>query len=116
MECIWFLKFKLILNVPVNVYSARFTFAVNRSVLQYVNRSGYEVWLNYTANNTETYSCMFNWSDIASIPGIVITHGKTDNYFWFRFRRDNIPAGVYVFDPTLAIQELEHQMWIILII
>ena len=97
-----FWKFNLILDVPVNVYSARFTFGCDLQVLDYVEREGYEIWLNYSANMTEIYSMKFNWSDIASIPGIIITHGKTDNLFWFRFRRDNIPAGHYEFDPTFG--------------
>jgi len=97
-----FWKFNLIFDVPVDVYSARFTFGCDLPVLQYVERSGYEVWINYTANATETYSCMFNWSDIASIPGLVITKDVQDNMFWFRFRRDNISAGYYEFDPIFG--------------
>lgn len=97
-----FWKFNLILDVPVNIYSARFTFGIDLPCLQYVEREGYEVWINYTANATEIYSCMFNWSDIANIPGIIITKGKTDDMFWFRFRRDDIPAGHYEFDPTFG--------------
>lgn len=97
-----FWKFNLIFDVPVHVYSARFTFGIDLNCLQYVERSGYEVWINYSANTTETYSCMFNWSDIASIPNLVITKGVQDGMFWFRFRRDNIPTGHYEFDPTFG--------------
>lgn len=97
-----FWKFNLILDVPVYVYSVRFTFGVDLPVLDYVERSGYEVWVNYTANATETYSVMFNWSDIASIPNLVITKGVQDGMFWFRFRRDNVPAGHYEFDPIFG--------------
>lgn len=95
-------KFNLILDVPVDIYSARFTFGVDLPALDYVERSGTEVWINYSANATEIYSVMFNWSDIASIPGLVITKGVKDNMFWFRFRRDNIPSGHYEFDPTFG--------------
>lgn len=97
-----FWKFNLILDVPVDIYSARFTFGVDLPCLQYVERSGHEVWINYTANETETYCCMFNWFDIAGIPGLVITKGVQDDIFWFRFRRDDIPAGHYEFDPTFG--------------
>jgi len=98
-----FYKIGFTLNVPVDVYSARFTFGCNLSVFDYVEHVGYDVWFNITANETETYSLMFNWSDIASIPNIVITRGTTVNgTFWFRFRRDNIPAGTYYFDPTFG--------------
>lgn len=97
-----FWKFNLIFDVPVHIYSARFTFACDMVVLNYVEREGYEVWLNYSANETEKYSMLFNWSDIASIPNLIITKGIYNNRFWFRFRRDNIPAGHYEFDPTFG--------------
>jgi len=97
-----FWKFNLILDVPVNVYSARFTFGIDLPCLQYIERDGYEIWINYSANATEDYSVMFNWSDIASIPNIVISKGRTNDMFWFRFRRDNIPSGHYEFDPTFG--------------
>lgn len=95
-----FWKFGLTFNVPVNVYLARFTFGCDIQALNYIEHSGTEIWLNYTANATETYSCCFNWSDIASIPGLVITKGRTGGLFWFRFQKENIPAGSYYFDPT----------------
>ncbi len=69
-----FWKISLEFDVPIDIYSARFTFGCDLVVLDYVEREGYEVWLNYSANATENYSVMFNWSDIASIPGLVITH------------------------------------------
>jgi hypothetical protein len=99
-----FWKIGLTLNVPVPVYSARFTFGCDLVVLDYVERSGYEVWLNYTVpGTTEVYSVFFNWSDMASIPNVVFTHGKTNDMFWFRFSRDNIPAGTYYFDPLFGV-------------
>ena len=88
-----FWKFNLILDVPVHVYSARFMFGVDLPVLDYIERDGYEVWINYTANATEQYSVMFNWSDIASIPGLVITKGVQDGMYGFSFRRDDINPG-----------------------
>lgn len=94
-----FWKFNLILDVPVDIYSARFTFGIDIPALDYIERDGYEVWINYTANATEIYSVLFNWSDIAGIPGVVITKGILGDLFWFRFRRDNIPVGRYEFDP-----------------
>jgi len=106
-----FWKFNLILDVPVDIYSARFTFGIDLPCLQYVEHEGYEVWVNYTANATETYSVMFNWSDIASIPGLIITKGRIDDMFWFRFRRDDIPAGHYEFDPTFG-HNVEGGDWV----
>ena len=99
-------KFNLILDVPVHVYSARFTFACDLAVLDYVERDGWQVNLNYTVPNTdEVYNVFFNWSDMAGIPNIIFNKGVQDNHFWFRFRRDNIPAGHYEFDPTFGHSE-----------
>ena len=102
-----FWKFNLILDVPVYIYSARFTFGIDLSCLQYVQRDGYKVWINYTANETEIYSCVFDWSDIATIPNIIITKGVTNDMFWFRFKKDSIPSGHYEFDPTFG-SSVEH--------
>jgi hypothetical protein len=96
-------KFKLILDVPVNIYSARFTFSITISCLQYVNHSGTEIWINYTANKTEIYPCLFNYSDIINIPGIVTNRGKTNNMMWMSFKKDNINAGHYEFDPFFGL-------------
>ena len=97
-----FWKFKLYLNVPVNIYSARFTFGIDINCLSYVEKSGTEIWVNYTANATEVYHCMFNYSDIINIPNLIITKGRTDSKIWFRFQIDTINAGNYVFDPTFG--------------
>ena len=99
-----FWKFNLILDVPVSVYSARFTYACDLPVLDYVERAGqYAYYINYTVpGTTETYNCFFDWSDMASIPNVEFTHGIFEGKFWFRFKRDNIPAGHYEFDPTFG--------------
>ena len=73
-------KFNLILDVPVSVYSARFTCAVNLNVLDYVERNGWSVNLTYFND-----SFFFDWSDMSSIPDIEFSKGILDNRFWFRF-------------------------------
>lgn len=97
-------KFALIFNNPVSGVDARFTFACNLSVLSYVHKvSAYTYFINYTVPGTnETYHCLFNFSDMINIPNIIFTHGVLNNMFWFRFRRDNIPAGTHIFDPTFG--------------
>ena len=97
-------KFNLILDAPVDVYSARFVFACGLPVLDYVERDGWQVNLNYTVPGTdEVYNCFFNWSDMASIPGIVFNKGRTDDRFWFSFKKEGgINAGHYEFDPTFG--------------
>ena len=90
-------KFNLILDVPISVYSARFTCAVNLNILDYVERDGWSVNLSYFNE-----SFFFDWSDMANIPNIEFSKGIIDNQFWFRFKRDNIPVGVYEFDPIFG--------------
>ena len=96
-------KFGLRLNVPVDVYCARFTFACDLSVLDYIDKGENQIYLNYSIPNTnEYYNCTFDYSDLINIPDIVFTKGKTDNKFWFRFQKDNIKVGNYYFDPTFG--------------
>ena len=86
----------------------RFTIGMNKQVIDYVEKADqYEYWINYTANQSgEVYNCFFNWSDLMNIPELVFNHGVTDNLFWFRFRKDDVPQNdetmVYVFDPTFG--------------
>lgn len=97
-------KFNLILDVPVLVYQAEFVFGIDLPVLEYIERDGYEVWINYTVPDTnETYHCMFDWSDIAQIPNLYFDKGTYDDMFYFRFGRYAIPAGHYEFDPLFGI-------------
>ena len=97
-----FWKFDLILDVPVDIASARFTMGIDIPALQYVERDGWSVWLNYSVGENETYHCFFDWSDMAGIPGVVFNKGTTDDMFWFRFRKDDISAGHYEFDPIFG--------------
>lgn len=93
-------KFNLILDVPVAVYSARFTFGVDVPVLEYIERSAqYQYYLNYSG-----YSAYFDWSDMATIPGIQFSHGIYQDKFYFRFERENIQPGRYEFDPWFGLQ------------
>jgi len=84
------------------------TFVITLPVLEYVNLSSvYEYWLKYMVGGGETYDVFFNFSDIAGLPGVVCSHGIRrvlgEDLFWFRARRDNIPAGMSVlFDPTFG--------------
>jgi len=86
--------------------NARFTIIVDAVVMDYVDNTGnYEYLLNYSVPNSpcnETFSCFFNFSDIAGIPGIVINHGVQDDKVYLRFRKDNVPYGVHTFDPTFG--------------
>ena len=101
-------KFNLILDVPVRIESCRFTFGVDLPVLSYVEKVGeYQYLLNYS-----NYSCFFDWSDMASIPNIVFTHGIHEEMFWFRFSRSGgINSGIYEFDPWFGNQDSADNSW-----
>ena len=94
-------------NNPSHEYiNARFTIVVDAVVLNYVNISGdYCYYLNYSVPDSpcdETFCCFFNWSDIASIPGLIIHKGFQDGKFYLRFRKDDVPFGSHTFDPTFG--------------
>ena len=97
-----FWKINITLDVPVDLYEVNISFGCDLPVLQYVEREGYEVWINYSANATETYSIMFNWSDLKDIPGLTVTKHHVDNIFWISLHRNNVPSGYYVFDPIFG--------------
>lgn len=95
---------KVTLNFTAS-YSAsyRLTFGIDLDVKNYTYKSG--AW-NYTISY-QNYVVYFDWTDIMSIPGLIVTHGVMpvgdEQYFWFRIRRDNVPQGVnVVIDPTFG--------------
>jgi len=106
-------KFNLILDSPVDVYQARFTLGVDLPVLGYANRSGTEVYINYTVPGTDdVYRCFFNYSDLLGIPNLYFQKGVYNNKWYFRFGRYDIPAGHYEFDPTYgAIADAVIDSW-----
>jgi len=77
----------------------RFTFAIKERVRNYVEKlSKYQYELEY-----EGFSVIFDWSDIASIAGLEITHGIKDGLFWFRVKKAAIPANFdFVLDPSVV--------------
>ncbi|NIQ88017.1 MAG: hypothetical protein GWN93_02585, partial [Deltaproteobacteria bacterium] len=99
-----FWKINLTFTAPVDVYEARFIFACNLSVLQYVEKDDYEVWLNYSFNATENISIMFNWSDLTQYQNLYYQKGVQNGKFYFLFGKQNIHAGEYVFDPNFGYE------------
>lgn len=92
-------KITLIFDAPLDG-NYRFTFAIDKRAKQYFHKAGA---LNYTLIY-EGYGVIFDWSDMLEIPGIVLSHGLTDNCFWFRIRRDNVPKDAHVeIDPEVTI-------------
>ncbi|NVM21664.1 MAG: hypothetical protein HWN68_07785 [Desulfobacterales bacterium] len=80
----------------------RLTFGIDARVKKYVTKlAQYQYELNY-----DEFSVVFDWSDVISISGLIITHGIKNvdgkDYFWFRMRKDNIKQGAHVeIDPTV---------------
>jgi len=83
----------------------RLTFAISILVKDYINKTAsYQYELTY-----KNYTLVFDWSDIASIPNLKVSHGIKNDYFWFRMRRDNIPQGIHVeLDPNVFIMQTEE--------
>ena len=91
----------------------RLTFGIDTRVKDYVEKvDEYKYELNYKVGEhngeDEIYSVFFDWSDIASIPGIILSHGIKEvegkDYFWFRARKNNVTSGAHVvIDPTFGI-------------
>lgn len=90
----------------------RLTFAIDAKVKDYVTKLPDNKYvINYKVGEhngeDEIYSVFFDWSDIVSIPGIIITHGMKnidgDDYFWFRARKNNVQQGTHVeLDPIFG--------------
>jgi len=90
-----YFKFNLILDVPVDIYEAKFGFAVDKIVKNYADRiDRNRYYINYS-----NFSVYFDWSDLLSIPNLEYEHGVIGGYFYFGFGRKNIPMGYYEFDP-----------------
>jgi len=97
-----FWKINITLDIPVDLYEVNISFGCDLPVLDYVERDDTEIWINYTANATENYSVVFNWSDIKEIQGLSITKHHWNNIFYISLHRNNVPSGFYVFDPTFG--------------
>ena len=76
-------------NAPTSLYY-RFTLVANRSVISHINKSvDYEYTLNLSANATENYSLVYNYSDLTPFiqSGVItIKQGIYNNYFYQRIK------------------------------
>jgi len=86
----------------------RLTLGIDYALKKYFHKiDKYYYNLSYEKWN-ETFNVTFNFSDIASIPDIIITHGVKNvsgkQYFWFRARKNNVNQGKHVvLDPTYTV-------------
>jgi len=94
-------------NAPMSLYY-RFTLVANRSVISHVNKSAnYTYVLNLNANQTENYSLVYNYSDLAPYiqSGVInIKQGIWNNYFYQRIKTNKkIAVGkLVVIDPIFG--------------
>ena len=103
-------KIGLQFTTPDNGYSLdwRFTLGIDYKVKQYVNKSGeHEYTLTYESFNN-SFSVVFNWSDMLQYSGLIFSHGVKNidgsDYFWFRVRRNNVPPDFFVdIDPNYTV-------------
>jgi hypothetical protein len=95
-------KVTLIFDAPLTA-NYRLTFAIDKKAREYTHKEGtYNYVLVY-----EGYAVIFDWSDILSIPNLIVTHGMKDvsgeQWFWFRIQKDNVQKGVHVeIDPSIT--------------
>lgn len=102
-------KLNLVFDAPAPVTTDyRLTLAIDYKVKQYVhNVDKYTYNLSFEVHN-ESFNVSYNFSDIASIPGVIITHGVKEidgcDYFWFRARKNNVlPSAHIELDPTYTV-------------
>lgn len=81
----------------------RLTFAINKAVKDYVHKEAEHCY----SITVDDETLLFDWNDVLAIPGIVISHGVKDGFFWWRLRRDNVPLGAQVtIDPTFGYETI----------
>ena len=81
----------------------RLTFGINKEALSYIHREAESCYSITYDDDT----MLFDWNDVLSIPGIVITHGVQDGMFWWRARRNSVPLGAQVtIDPIFGYDTL----------
>ncbi len=102
-----FEKISLEFTAPLTT-DYRLTFVIDRPIKEFINRSDqYEYVLTYNVSENEEYSTFFNFSDIASIPGVIISHGIENingvKKFRFSAQQNDIPQGTYIIlDPMFG--------------
>lgn len=80
--------------------SYRLTLAIKEKVLDHINKTGsFQYELTFM-----NYSLIFDWSDLKNIPGLKFKHGLQDHYFYFRIKKENVPASKsFSLDPSLIV-------------
>jgi len=103
-------KVSLVLNTsqaPKSLYY-RFTLVANRSVISHINKSvSYQYTINLSANATENYSLVYNYSDLTPYIDsgkITIKQGIYNNYFYQRIKTNKKIAvnRTFEIDPTFG--------------
>jgi len=101
-------KKKLTLIFDANADSPTTSYRLNLSVDFVVENyvfddANHVVSLTYSAFGRQ-FLFTFNYSDIAVLPGLVITKGVSDGKFWFSVRCDDVVRGTHmVLDPEYTI-------------
>ena len=107
-----FEKISLEFTAPMTT-DYRLTYIIDRPLKDFVNRSDqYEYQLTFSVGNNKEYITFFDFSDIASLPDVILSHGvdniNGNDKFWFSVQRDNILQGTnVVLDPIFGNQNRE---------
>ena len=97
---------KLTLNFTASrTADYRLTFGIDYRVKNYTQKLGeYQYQITY-----ENMTLTFDWSDVATIPNLAISHGVLSDYFWFRIRKDNVQQGKnVVIDPSIILDSFDN--------
>jgi len=86
----------------------KLSYRIEKPLKFFINKSNeFEYELIYAVGDNEEYRTFFNYSDIASLPDVIITHGvkeiNGDDMFWFSVQKNNISEGTKVIiDPIFG--------------
>ena len=93
-------KFTLIFDSTSTYADYRINISFRKCVDYSVNRTSKVLTLTFNE-----FVVLFNYSDIAGIPGLVFTHGKSQGKAWFMVQKNNIRNQHVVLDPTYKIDD-----------
>ena len=102
-------KLTLIFDAPAPITTDyHLTLDIDYLVKEYVHKADdYSYNLSFDADGEE-FSVSYDFSDIASIPGVITTNSvkkvNGKDSFWFQARRNNVPSGHHIeLDPTYTV-------------
>jgi len=93
----------------------RLTVVVDADTFNVSQTDTYEYTLSLEAFNN-TFSLIFNYEDLLQYSNLIFNQGRTDyngrDVFFFRVRRDNVPANFFVsWDPSYEVTNAGNELY-----